>query len=460
MTSRSDADAPKPAKSPDSDSTRAGVEPPQLPAEVTVPKSQAKLTKPLLGTVFAETYRLDRVIGEGAMGIVYLAHDLKLERDIALKLVHPEYITTPDSSQRFLYEARTMARVRHENVVEIYAFGEDKGVPYFVMEYVPGKHVEAWLRARREPPAIDEALGILEQVCRGVSAIHAAGTVHRDLKWTNVLIGPAFRVAVADLGLARVLDRRRHEPLESFSGTPAYMAPEVVLGTPLPVAMHARADVYSLGVMAFELLTLRLPFVSDDGEAMMRLHVEAKTPTPSEIRPELPPAFDDVILKALSKRPEDRYASVAEFREALLSARDDANEVKSRDRFLVADDDPDFASLAQATLDYACPGAEIVVVHDGNSALAACDQRPFSLALLDLDMPGMNGIELTAALRAAPHTTSMPILVATATGGAPDWRLLAALGADGFVVKPIDPLALVALVRRTLQRARESRPAR
>ena len=116
-------------------------------------------------------------------------------------------------------------------------------------------------------------------------------------------------------------------------------------------------------------------------------------------------------------------------------------------------DDHDFAALAKETLDYASPGAAVTVVHDGNSALAACDQENFSLALIDLDMPGMNGVELTAALRAAPRTQRLPILVATATGGAPDWRLLQSLGADGFVVKPIDPLALVALVRRTLQKA-------
>lgn len=428
-------------------STSPGVAPP--------PRLDARgRAHPLLGSEFAGTYRLDRVIGEGAMGIVYLAHDLRLERDVALKLVHPQYVKTPDASKRFLYEARTMARVRHENVVEIYAFGEEQGVPYFVMEYVPGRHVEDWLRERTEPPSIDEALGILEQVCRGVSAIHAAGTVHRDLKWTNVLLGPAFRVAVADLGLARVLDRRRHEPLESFSGTPAYMAPEVVLGTPLPVALHARADVYSLGVMAFELLTKRLPFVSNDGEAMMRLHVEVAAPLASEIQPDVPESFDRVILKALSKRVEDRYESVQELRDALLSARQDASTRKVRARILIADDDPDFSALARETIDYACPGAEVVVVSDGEQALAVCDRERFDLALLDLDMPGMNGIELTAALRAAARTAQMPILVATATGGAPDWRLLASLGADGFVVKPIDPMALVALVRRTLETTR------
>lgn len=406
---------------------------------------------PQLGTVIDGVYRLDRVIGEGAMGIVYLAHDERLERDVALKVIHPSYVKTPDASSRFLYEARTMARVRHENVVEIYAFGSHEGSPYFVMEYVPGPHVERLIRMRREPPAIDEAIGILEQVCRGVSAVHAAGTVHRDLKWTNVLVGPAFRVAVTDLGLARVLDRPGDALLESFSGTPAYMAPEVVLGTPLPVAMHARADVYSLGVMAFELLTLRLPFLSEDGEEMMQLHVSATPPTPSEIRPDLPAAFDAVILKALSKNPVDRYPSVRDLRDALLAARESTQRALSGPvRVLVADDDPDFAALAAEMVRHASPGADVTVVKDGAEALAACDTRSFAMALIDLDMPGMNGIELTAALRAEPKTKSMPIVVATATGGAPDWRLLASLGADGFVVKPIDPMALVALVRRTL----------
>jgi len=405
---------------------------------------------PALGAIIEGVYRLDRVIGEGAMGIVYLAHDLRLERDVALKVIHPSYVQTPDAASRFLYEARTMARVRHENVVEIYAFGNHAGSPYFVMEYVPGPHVEKILRTRRDPMSIDEGLGLLEQVCRGVSAIHAAGTVHRDLKWTNVIVGPGFRVAVTDLGLARVLDRPAHELLESFSGTPAYMAPEVVTGRPLPVSMHARADVYSLGVMTFELFTLRLPFISDDSDEMMKLHVNEPPPIPSELRPELPAAFDAVILKALSKDPADRYPSVAALREALLAAREESQRARRQVRVLIADDDADFAKLAADLVRHALPSAEVEVVADGSAALAACDERSFALAIIDLDMPGMNGIELTAALRGEAKTRRMPILVATATGGAPDWRLLSSLGADGFVVKPVDTLAFVAQVRRAL----------
>ena len=413
---------------------------------------------PEAGALFANTYRVVRVLGEGAMGVVLLGRDVRLERDVAIKLIHPDYVASPGSHQRFLEEARAMARVRHENVIEIFAFDELNGAPYFVMEYVPGMHVEAWIEKRKGAPlAIDEAIGIMDQVCRGVSAIHRAGTVHRDLKWTNVLIGPAFRIAVADLGLARLLDRPRREARDTVSGTPAYMAPEVVIGGVVPPGMHHRADVYSLAVMAFELLTGRLPFETDDATDMMTQHVEHAPPVPSELRDDLPPAFDEVLLRAMEKDPARRTASPDAFRRELLAARETASQRVTGQRFLIADDDEDFAALVAETLSFAFPGAELVSVRDGDAALAAVDERACALAVVDLDMPGLNGIELTAAFRSTPKAANMPVIVVTATGGAPDWRLLQSLGADGFLVKPIDPTALVALARRTLGKAKPTR---
>ncbi len=406
------------------------------------------------GVVLDDTYRLVRTLGEGAMGMVYLGRDLRLERDVAIKFIQPDHVRSPGAHARFLMEARTMARVRHVNVVEIYAYGELFGAPYFVMEYVPGDTVDGWLRMRqRRPLSVDEAIGILDQVCRGVTAIHRAGAVHRDLKPSNVLIGPAFRVCVTDLGMARVLDHVREDPSDTVSGTPAYMAPEVVLGTPLAPELEARADVYSLGVMAFELFTGRLPFEHDDSTAMMLAHVDDPPPVPSELRHDVPAAFDRVILSALEKRPEARTASAEAFQRALLEARESASGPGGARSILIADDDPDFRALASATLRTAFPDAEVIGVADGSEALALMERRPASLAIIDLDMPHMNGVELTAAFRATPRLEKMPILVVTATGGAPDWRLLQSLGADGFIVKPIDPVSLIALARRTLDRA-------
>ncbi len=409
--------------------------------------------RPMPGVLIADTYRIVRSLGEGAMGIVFLARDEKLERDVAIKFIHPDYVSSRDAHDRFLGEARTMARVRHENVVEIYAFGEHRGALYFVMEFVPGMTVDAWRRHRPEL-SIDEALGVLEQVCRGLTSIHQAGAVHRDLKPTNVLIGPAFRVAVADLGLARVLDRPRFPEGDTISGTPAYMAPEIVCGTLISPDLQHRADVYSLGVMAFELLTGRLPFESDDAIEMMTRHAQEEPPLPSALRADLPAAFDGVLMRAMEKDPALRTPTPSALRRELLEARETASVHTSVLRLLVADDDDDFAALVRATLEFAFPSAEVVVVRDGEAALHALDRQPAALAVIDLDMPGLNGVEVTAAIRATPKSERMPILVVTATGGAPDWRLLASLGADGFLIKPIDPLALVALARRTLQKYR------
>jgi serine/threonine-protein kinase len=157
-----------------------------------------------------------------------------------------------------------------------------------------------------------------------------------------------------------------------------------------------------------------------------------------------------VILGAMEKDPRKRTASAEAFRRGLVEARESASTGAAGMRILVADDDPDFIDIARETLSFAFPGAEIVTVDNGAEALAAIDVRPFAFALLDLDMPGLNGIELTAAIRSSRSAESMPILVATATGGAPDWKLLSSLGADGFLVKPIDAIALITAARRAV----------
>jgi serine/threonine-protein kinase len=174
---------------------------------------------------------------------------------------------------------------------------------------------------------------------------------------------------------------------------------------------------------------------------------QAPPPLPSKVRPELTTAFDQALLSALAVDPLERTATADELRRQLLRAREAINGSTKAVRVLVADDDDDFLALARETLAFGLPGAQIETVHDGEAALAAIDREPVALAVIDLNMPGMNGVELTAALRA---NYSMPIVVCTASGGAPDWRLLSSIGADGFLVKPIDPYALIALARKML----------
>lgn len=404
---------------------------------------------PDVGTLIGDSYRVVGPLGQGGMGVVVLAVDERLERDVAIKLIRPAYTRNANARERFLIEARAMARVHHENVVEIYAFGELVQTPYFVMEYVPGTNVANWLDdgiLEDRLPSIDEALGYLDQVCRGVAAIHKAGAVHGDLKPSNLLIGPASRVAVADMGLSRLFDPTGRLGEHPMAGTPAYMAPEFAR-TDLSKELVQRGDVYAIGVIAFEMLTGHQPFDIENTSDMLAAHRSARAPLPSQVRPDLTTAFDSPLLKSLMFNPHERTATPDVFRRELLEARDAICVSHRALRILVADDDPDFRELAIEALAYGFPGATIEAVGDGEAALAACDREPTALAVIDLDMPGLNGVELTAALR---ERYSMPIVVVTASGGAPDWHLLSSIGADGFLVKPMDPFALVALARKAV----------
>ncbi|MBX3248432.1 MAG: protein kinase [Myxococcales bacterium] len=405
---------------------------------------------PPAGTVI-DGYRVERLIGRGGMGVVVLARDERLARDVAIKLVAPERVSSASARASFLHEARAMAGVRHENVAQIYTYGEYEGLPYFVMEYVPGKDLGTWLDehfARHELPSVDETLGILDQVCRGLGAIHARGIVHADVKPGNVLIGPAFRAAVTDFGLVRALGER--DASELVVGTPAYIAPEIVYSrTPV---FDRRADVFALGVIAYEMLTGKLPFRIHDVNSLFDVHLRRDPATPpSEHRPDLPTAFDDVVMTALERDVDRRFPTTDALRKALFRARSDAGRSPGPTRILIADDDPHARAMVRETLAFAFPDATLVEAADGAQALAELEAIPADLVVMDLDMPGMNGLELTAAIRGAPHLANVPILVVTGRGGSGDWRLLQSLGADGFLLKPVDAYTLVALARRGLE---------
>lgn len=395
-------------------------------------------------------YRVLELLGEGGMGMVVRAHDIQLQRDVALKLIHPRCIADEQVRQRFLAEARILARIRNTSVVEVYAFGEYHEAPFFVMELVPGRSLDAWLaQCQGHPLAIDEAVGILDQVCRGVAAMHRAGAVHHDLKPSNILIGPAFRVAVADLGLAWMVDKES-EAARPVAGTPAYMAPEIASGHAVSAALAARADVYALGVIAFELLTGRLPFDGEDVITVLWDHIATPPPRPSDINPGLTSAFDEVILGALSKDPATRVGDALALRDGLLAARARLHTSHTDTHILIVDDDPEFAAWARDVLDLELPGSEITIAGDGAAALSVLARRPAALVITDLQMPIMNGIELTAALRGQEATRHVPIVVVTGVGGASDWKVLRHIGADGFLVKPTEPASMCALIRRLL----------
>jgi serine/threonine protein kinase len=400
------------------------------------------------GTLIGGTYRIVEPLGRGGMGVVFCAHDEQLERDVAIKLIRPELLSD-GLRERFLHEARAMARVNHPNVLPIYAFGEHEGVPYFVTQLVRGQTVDDWLRARKAgtPPDLDLVFKILEDTCRGVAAIHAADTVHRDLKPNNLLLSETFDVRVADLGVSGLLWSEKGTERQELVGTPEYMAPEAVLQVTVAPELAPRADVYALGCLAFELFTGSTPFPMNSPIARMLAHVNHPIPRPSARRPGLPAELDELVMGALAKDPMERTQSAESFRRKLLAARD---KMWDPARILLADDDDDFRELFAMTLHREFPDAFVECVSDGEAALAAFERNHHSVAIVDLRMPKIGGTELTEVLRGQLSARNVPIVVLTGSGGPAEWRHLSEMGADAFLVKPVHAKDVATVLRRVL----------
>jgi eukaryotic-like serine/threonine-protein kinase len=269
-----------------------------------------------IGQLLDGRYRVESHLAHGGMATVYLGTDTRLDRTVALKIMHAELANDEDFVRRFVAEARSVARLAHPNVVTVYDQGADGRTLYLAMEYVPGRTLRALLQERtRLRPR--EALDIIEGVLSGLAAAHAAGIAHRDVKPENVLLGAAQSVKVADFGLARLLSDVTHTKSGLLIGTAAYLAPEQVAGG----RADFRTDVYATGIMLFELLTGRQPFTGDTPLAVAYRHVNEVVPAPSSLVPGLPPALDSLVALATSRNPDLRPADAGQFLRAITGAR-------------------------------------------------------------------------------------------------------------------------------------------
>ena len=400
------------------------------------------------GTLIGGVYRVTGTLGRGGMGVVLRARDEQLERDVAIKLIRPELLTD-DLRARFLSEARAMARVAHPNVLPIFAFGEHEGAPYLVTKIVVGQTVEEWIRKRPAGTATDleRALDILEGTCRGVAAIHAAETVHRDLKPSNLLLDEEGVVYVADMGVSVLRDMLPERRSGEMVGTPHYMAPELVLEEGVVPDLLHRTDVYALGCLAYELVTGSPPFAGKTMVACMLAHIHEMPPLPSTRRPNLPMGVDAAIMSALSKNPRERMPTVDAFRRAIAAAR---GKTPGPVRILFAEDDEDFRALFVQELKRDFPDAVVESVENGKAAVESFEACTPSVVILDLAMPEMDGLRVIERIRARGPESDVPIIVLTGSGGAREWKQLSELGANGFLVKPINVRDVAPLVNRVL----------
>ena len=266
----------------------------------------------MIGRVLADRYRILRRIGEGGMGAVYLCEHVVLHRSLAVKVLRRDLSSDPEIVERFRNEAIAASQIGQENVIDVFDIGKtDDGALYYVMEALEGHSVGAILR-HDGPIAVPRALAVLEQVGRALGAAHARGVVHRDLKPDNVFLvrreDGSEQAKLLDFGISKLEQAgERLTQAGAIIGTPEYMAPEQAAGA----AVDHRTDVYALGVMAYELLTGVLPFEGDSAIATLVAHQTRLPEAPSRRRTGIPPDVDALVLRALAKRPEDRFDSMA-----------------------------------------------------------------------------------------------------------------------------------------------------
>jgi serine/threonine protein kinase len=272
------------------------------------------------GVLIDGRYRVQRLIGRGGIGLVYLCHHEVLEKPVAMKVLRPEYAEQPEVLQRFVNEARAASAIKSPHIVNTLDVGSlPSGAPYFIMEYVDAETLAARLQREHALP-LAEAVDVARQMADGLAAAHGAGIVHRDLKPENVFVARepdgSLLVKIFDFGVAKVTRAKaRLTHVGAIFGTPSYMSPEQARGQ----AVDPRTDVYAIGIMLFEMIAGQLPFDGDDPLTVMSQHVDAEIPPLKQTQAggEVPSALENVVRRCLQKDREDRYASVVELEREL-----------------------------------------------------------------------------------------------------------------------------------------------
>ncbi len=322
-----------------------------------------------------ERYRVIEEVGRGGMAVVYRGRDRTLDRQVAIKVLHPHLASTPEARARFRQEARAVAKLHHRNIIEIFDFddgSEKDGVSYIVTEFIEGSTLKQFMEDNKSFfPEIAALIAV--EICDAISHAHQAGVIHRDLKPENMMITKEGSLKLMDFGIAKVIDQ--HEQMTvtgSILGSPAHMAPEMLEGREL----DARSDLFSLGTILYWMATGSLPFTGTNPHQVLRRIIEGKFPDPQMVNPELGSDLGRIIKRALANDPEARFSSAVELRQTLLSQLEYLH-LDSADHEL-----EEFFEHPESYLEKLRPMVQIRLLERAKGLIASKDFRP---ALEDLD---------------------------------------------------------------------------
>lgn len=280
------------------------------------------------GTKINDRYQIIKTLGEGGMANVYLAHDTYLDRNVAVKVLRGDLANDEKFVRRFQREALSATSLSHPNIVEIYDVGEDDGQYYIVMEYVDGKTLKQVLKQRGHL-SVTEVIDIMLQVTDGMAHAHDAYIIHRDIKPQNIMILSNGMIKITDFGVAIALNSTQLTQTNSVMGTVHYIPPEQANGKGSTI----RSDIYSMGIMMYELLTGLLPYKGDNAVEIALKHLREPLPSVRKFDSSIPQSIENVIIKATAKNPKNRYKDAREMHDDLKTALD-ASRVDEKDMFI------------------------------------------------------------------------------------------------------------------------------
>jgi len=401
------------------------------------------------GERFDATHRVLRVLAQDAMRVELLAEDEALERLVSIVILRSEQ-AAGGPRRRFEAQLPEATGVRHPNVLGVYSSGQWEGLPYLVREYVSGVPLDAWIQTRGGPPLpIEEAMGILSQLCAGTAAIHDAGLVHGGLAPSSVRIAPGSRVVIADFGLSGLGGSAAR--LGGGIATSAFLAPEAFCEEELPGALESRRDVYAIALMGLEMLTGSLPF-EIGGIIRWMGRDGAIRPSGSMKGREVPMmALDALLLRGVAVDPRLRIWSVRALWASLKRTAWALARYGGPTRIVAVDDDAEFLTALARSLRSAFPGIDVCGIEDPSAALRSIETDPPALVIMDLNMPEMDGLKLMSTIRSMERCEKTRTMMITGSGGADRSAALDRLGVDAFLPKPFRPPQLISAVRRLLE---------